>query len=98
MALAAAATLTWIVDIATRPPCPDRYVRLVDLELAMPVVSAAVTLGSIAMIAVANRSSRGAAVLSIGVAVIALSATMMFLAIGALAGEQTLLADSCWTF
>ena len=50
------------------------------------------------MIAVANRSSRGAAVLSIGVAVIALSATMMFLAIGALAGEQTLLADSCWTF
>lgn len=37
--VAVVATVTWMVDLATRPPCPTNYVRLIDFELAAPVVS-----------------------------------------------------------
>src|SRR5437763_9974407 len=31
-----AATCSWLIDLLTRPPCPENFVRLLDVELALP--------------------------------------------------------------
>lgn len=42
-ALGVVACVEWAVDIGTRPPCPERYVRLIDVEPILLVISAVLT-------------------------------------------------------
>ena len=33
------ATGAWVIDLFTRPPCPEGYVRFLDVEVALPPAS-----------------------------------------------------------
>ena len=48
-AVAVIATALFGIDLATRPPCPERYVRLLDVEALLPVVTGLLAVGGFAV-------------------------------------------------
>ena len=102
--VAATGALAALADWATRPPCPDNYVRLIDV---VPI--AAVVCGVLAVILAwrAGRSTPrspwrkevrgGTVVLSAALTVVAVLPTLI--AVASLAHHQGQTIDSdCWTF
>jgi hypothetical protein len=96
--IAAISTLTWIADLATRPPCPANYVRLIDVEWAAPFVSGAILLAS-AMVAIATRRwARQRLLAATAVVLVALSSVTMVLAVGSVSSHRGPVDNGCWTF
>jgi hypothetical protein len=87
------------IDLATRPACPDNYVRLVDFELVLPVLAA---IGAAAGAFIYSRSRRhptgrfaaglAAIALLIGVLTAAGSATWFVLH-----RDSSFSRSECWT-
>jgi hypothetical protein len=96
--LAAISTLTWIADLATRPPCPANYVRLIDVERAAPFASGAILLASVAIAVATRRRVRQRLLTATAIALLALSSMTMVLAVGSVSNHRAPIDNGCWTF
>jgi hypothetical protein len=102
--IAAAGGLAALADMATRPPCPDNYVRLIDI---VPVAGVICGLFAVALAWRAGRTTswmprrkdvRGVTVVvSVLLTVVAVVPTLV--AVGTLLQHRGQTIDSnCWTF
>lgn len=88
------------VDLATRPGCPDPYVRLVDFELVLPVLAVlCAATGAIVMAWSRRRPAGGPAVALAAIALVigvltAASATVWFVR----HRDEGSARSECWTF
>jgi hypothetical protein len=93
-----AAVVAWVIDLATRPPCPDNYVRLVDLAPAMPEVGA-VAAAIAALLLVGTRRLRRRWICgALAVVVLAFGALTFTTAAFTLRANQLDPGGDCWTF
>ena len=85
-------------DLATRPPCRDGYVRLVDFEPVGAIIS--LVLAGLALV-VYWRSRRGSylkLITGIGVVVLVCAALVDIGAVANLVHHHGARYDDCWTF
>jgi len=103
-AIAAAGGLAALADIATRPPCPDNYVRLIDV---VPI--AGVLCGALALVLawragrttpwVPRRKEVRGLTVAVSVVLTVLAVLPTLLAVGTLLQHRAQTIDSnCWTF
>jgi hypothetical protein len=97
------AAILWGVDILTRPPCPEGYVRLLDIELAMPVVALVVGAVAWALIASARRGNEHGreptrSAMVVGVVALVFGGLLIVSAATTIASHQAPLDGACWTF
>jgi len=96
--LSFAATITWTVELATRPPCPPGYVRLVDLDPAARVMSGMLVLVSVGVLLSSLRYRRVRALAVLGLVLFVLALADSAMATVALVYDHSGSASNCWTF
>ena len=96
--IAAISTVTWIADLATRPPCRANYVRLIDLELAAPFVSGAILLAAVAVAVATRRWVHEGLLTATAIALLALSSMTMVVAVRSVSNHRAPIDYGCWTF
>jgi uncharacterized membrane protein len=99
--LGAIGTVLLAIDLATRPACPERYVRLIDIEAGAPVVSVLVAILGVAVARAARRpgSHRQAAFFGGALLIVAaLTAVLASLAIVFHHSPDYNSSFECWTF
>jgi len=104
VALAALGALAALADVVTRPPCPDNYVRLIDVVPIAGVVCGVLALvlgwraGRTTPLVSRRKEVRGiTVVVSVVLTVVAVLPTLM--AVGSLLQHRGQSIDSnCWTF
>ena len=88
------------IDLATRPGCPDNYVRLVDLELVLPVL--AVLCAVVGAVVLTRSRRRPSGRLAAAVAAVALVVAVLTGASAAvwfvLHRDEGSARSECWTF
>jgi hypothetical protein len=102
--LAALGAFAALADLATRPPCPDNYVRLIDVVPIVGVVCGALALvlawraGRTTPLVSRRKDVRGlTVVVSVVLTVVAVLPTLI--AVGSLLQHRGQTIDSnCWTF
>jgi hypothetical protein len=97
------AAVLWVIDLLTRPPCPSGFVRFIDGELALPVVSALVGAVAWAMVVSSRRRTMQGQQMKrkrkVGAVVILVFSALLLLWAGVSIGEHRTMFDSgCWTF
>ena len=96
------ATVCWGVDLATRPPCPERYVRLIDFEIVLPGITGllAVSSGLLWWSAVRRRKTKVQIWSVVFATVLLVLALLLFIwAVSTLMAHHGQVVDSnCWTF
>jgi hypothetical protein len=96
--LSAAGVVAWTGDLLTRPPCPPNYVRLIDFELAAPVVTGLLLLLSLFMLARARGSGPPRVLLGTATLVVALTGYLLYGSVLAIEAHQAPYDLGCWTF
>jgi hypothetical protein len=101
--LAAVAMVGLVTDLLTRPPCPPRYVRLVDIEAVLPVAAAILGLlagGLLLIVRSLRRQQRPVGLWVVVVAVSLLPPTGLLAVAGVVTNtDNGAQYDSgCWTF
>ena len=94
-------TVLWALHLAVRPPCPDGYVRLVDIGGAVPFGTGFLALlaGGLRAASRSNHSQRLGVEGRIAVGLSVLGLVLLVAAIGVLLGDgQQSVATNCWTF
>jgi hypothetical protein len=92
-----------IVDLFTRPPCPERYVRLIDFEAAVPFACAFFGLlagGLLLVIRTLHKQQRPTSLWIAVLAVAILLPTTLLAGIGVVSNTDNNQPydNSCWTF
>jgi hypothetical protein len=102
--IAALGGLAALADVATRPPCPDNYVRLIDVVPIAGVVCGALALvlawraGWTTPMVSSRKDVRGVTVV-VSMVLTAVAALPMLIAVGSLLQHRGQSIDSnCWTF
>src|SRR5262245_49099290 len=96
--ISATATLAWLAELATRPPCPNGYVRLIDVAKVGPVISGFLFVTVLALWTVSPRRNR-AWIVTILVATVGVASLALLLVAGiAIVSHSRPVDNSCWTF
>jgi hypothetical protein len=94
-------TLLWAVHLAVRPPCPEGYVRLLDLAYFVPFVTGflAVMMSGLWVGNRRNDSPRLGVDGGVAIAFTCLGLLLLLGAVGVLISDaHTYQATNCWTF
>jgi hypothetical protein len=88
-----------VFGIATRPPCEEGYVRLIDVELAVPVAFTLLAGGAALAMWRAQRSSRPRVVAAVASVFVVLGLGLGVVDTKAIADRRGDETDyGCWTF
>ena len=87
------------MDLATRPPCRDGYVRLVDLQPLALDVSVVLTLAALVLLWRARRGKHLKLIAAISIVVFLCVGLVDLTAFGTLVDHHgSRYDDTCWTF
>jgi hypothetical protein len=89
----------WVWDLGVRPPCPERYVRLLDLSQILVVLPFLVALGVAALLARCRTAGTHTAATVVAILVAVPLALGCVHGVRRIAFDLTHAVDStCWTF
>lgn len=98
--LSGSATATWVIHLLIRPPCPDGYVRLLDLSPFVPILTGIVLVASGTTLCRERRQplELSWADVLIGAFVTCLAAAALGVGLYALSTDNAAFSGNCWTF